>query len=396
MPRPRTPIGTYGRISTTELAPGVWEARARFRMRDGRERRLRRRGKTDKAAERALKKAMSELADEVASRSISGATRLARVAELWLEDFEAKVERGDRAAKSLYDYRDASRLHIVPRIGDLACREVTAGLCDEVLKAIRDDVGYASAKRVRVVLSGICSYAVRHEAMRDNPVRSVEQITAAEKQAVKVLEPEQRRDFTRKLAAWVDERTGDEEHRLGPRARAWTDLPDVVAAMLSTGVRIGEVLAINGDEIDPASQTVTVSHHLVRVAGQGIVRQALRKGGEPALTLRVPSWSVEMWRRRKLESGGGPVFATWNGTYPDPTNVGKRLSTAADGIGYGWVTSHVFRRTVATHLGDGDMPSTAIADQLGNTVPVVEKSYRRKRVANGSTATALEDLFDDE
>lgn len=395
MSRPRTPIGTYGAIKVTELGPRLFEARARFRMRNGRMRRLRRRGTSKSAAERALKAALAELADEVAGRAISGGTRLAHVAELWLADFEAKVRRGERAAKSFYDYRDAVRLHVVPRIGELACREVSPGLCDETLKAIRDEVGYAAAKRARVVLSGVCGHAVRHEAMQANPVRSVEAITAAERKQIRTLEGEQRRDFLTKLRAWVEERVGEQQHRLGPRASAWLDLPEIAEAMLSTGTRIGEILAVDGDEVDTAAGTVTVSHHLVRIAGEGMVRQPLRKGGGEALTLVVPSWSLPMWRRRKLAAGAGPVFATWNGQYPDPTNVGKRLKEAAEAIGYPWVTSHVFRRTVATHLGDSDLAPTAIADQLGNTAEVVERNYRRKRVANENVATSLESLMGD-
>src|SRR5699024_4312474 len=55
----------------------------------------------------------------------------------------------------------------------------------------------------------------------------------------------------------------------------------------------------------------------------------------------------------------------------------------------GWhASSHTLQRTVATHLGDSDLAPTVIADQLGNTVGVVETHYRRKRVANEAVTTA--------
>jgi integrase len=399
MARPRTPIGTFGHIKVSPIVektkdePAVFEARARFRMRNGRFRRLRRRGPSEKAAERALKKAMGALADEVAGRAISGGTRFTRVIELWLEDFEAKVERGDRAPKSFYDYRDTANNYLKKHMGELACREITAGLCDEVLKRIRDQVGYAAAKRAKVVMSGVCGYAVRHEAMDANPAKSVEALGQGEKKPIRALEPAQRKDFLDKLTAWVGEQAGDDAHRLGPRAQAWTDLPDIVQAMLATGTRIGEILAVTGDDVDPVNRTVVVSHHLVRVAGQGIVRVPLRKGRGDALTLSVPSWSVEVWRRRKLESGGGGLFLTWNGQWVDPSNVTKRIRKASDAIGYDWVKSHIFRHTVATHLGDGDINDEAIADQLGNTREVVERHYRRKRRANENVSASLESLM---
>lgn len=57
------------------------------------------------------------------------------------------------------------------------------------------------------------------------------------------------------------------------------------------------------------------------------------------------------------------------------------------------MTSHVFRKTVATVLDEADLPTTAIADQLGNTRAVAEKHYRRKRAANQANADALEGML---
>ncbi|MEV7554635.1 hypothetical protein AB0N89_33880 [Amycolatopsis sp. NPDC089917] len=52
----------------------------------------------------------------------------------------------------------------------------------------------------------------------------------------------------------------------------------------------------------------------------------------------------------------------------------------------------MFRKTVATILDEADLPTTQIAGQLDNTVVVVEKHYRKKRVANAQTAEAMEGL----
>jgi integrase len=164
--------------------------------------------------------------------------------------------------------------------------------------------------------------------------------------------------------------------------------------MLATGCRIGEVLAIMPEDVDPTERTVTIGHHLVRVKGRGIVRMAKRKGRGRALVLRVPEWSVPMWRARKLASGGRPLFPSWGGGWLDPSNVTKRIRTACDAVGYGWVHSHVLRKTVGTHLDSRGRSSSEIADQLGNTPRVVDKHYRSPRVANDGLADALESIMD--
>lgn len=410
--RPRLDIGTFGNIKTTEVEPGTWEARARFRLRNGRIARPRRRALTEKAAIRALKKHMASLADEVAGKKINGDTRMGHVMDLWLADFAEKVALGNRAPKSLDDYRDTVDNHLRPRLGELACREAeNAGLVDETLKEIRKasaqavgtrggkrgKTGTAGMKRARTVLSHICGYAVRHGAMRINPVKSAEAIDGDDNEIL-VLEPEQRRDFLSKLRAWIDEKVEGKgstkrAYRLGTRARAWTDLFDIVEAELSTGCRPGEVLALLGDSVDLATPKVIADHHIVRVKGEGLRRAPKRKGGRPAVEPAIPSWSLPMWRRRKLEAGSGPLFPSWNGQWEDPSNVSKRIAAACQAIGYGWVSSRILRHTTGTHIVDSGLTSADAADALGNTVKVIEKNYRRKRTTNPRVAEVMESLM---
>jgi len=123
-------------------------------------------------------------------------------------------------------------------------------------------------------------------------------------------------------------------------------------------------------------------------------RIAKRKNGEPELILKVPAWSVPMWRRRKLASGGGPLFPAWSGGWHNPSNVMNKIREAMDACGYEWVTSHVFRKTVGTVLDEAGLPTTAIADQLGNTREVAEKHYRKRRAANQEQADVLESMLE--
>lgn len=414
--RPRTEIGTYGEIKVRPVGSGKFEARARFRLRTGRLQPVARRGPSEAAAKRALKKALTALADEVSSDTINADTRMTVVMDLWLADLKEKVDLGKRAAKTFYDYRDAIDNSLRPAMGELTCREAEhAGLCNEVLKEIRRKAatavgskggrrgknGEAAQARARTVLSGVCGLAVLHQAMKVNPVKSVEKIER-DQDEVRALEPEERVDFLAKFRGECETRVagkngkGDGPNRLGLRARAWLDLPELVEAMLSTGLRIGEALALVGESVDLDAGVVHASHHLVRVEGVGMVRQPKRKGDRPGLKAPIVSWTAGMWRRRKLSaSPGGPVFASWNGQWLDPGNVAKRLNKVCQEIGYGWVSSRYFRHTAATHLGDSDLTDTVISDALGNTPEVVRKHYRRPKVQDPRIAAAMESMLGD-
>lgn len=407
MGRPRTDVGTYGRISVREVRPGLHVARTRFRLRNGRLKDVTRSGKTGPAAERKLKAALSDMADEVAGKEITADSRMSRVLDLWLAEFEEDVTLGKRAPKSLYDYRGVVA-DLKPLLGDLACREAeNAGLIHETLKEIRRRAagnkaraknGEAAMLRARTVLSNACTCAVMHGAMKVNPVKSLKKVDR-EHEPVRALEPEERGDFLTKFRAGCEARlaapSGKRKNVLGKRGRIWTDLPELVEGMLSTGLRIGEATALVGDDVDLDALEVSAFHHLVRVEGVGMVRMPKRKGDRPGLKVSVTSWTLAIWRRRKLESGGvGPLWPTWNGQWLDPGNVAKKINEVCVEIGFGWVSSRYFRHTAGSHLADSGLTVHEGADALGNTPDVFEKHYRRKRVANPRVAAAMETMLD--
>lgn len=409
MARPRTDIGTYGAIKARQLPSGMWEAKARIRQRNGVLKPVKRRGRTDKEAIRRLKKAMATIGDEVTGKVINPDSRMGHVMDLWLAEFKEKVELGKRAPKSLDDYRDTIDNHLRPRMGELSCREAeNAGLVNEVLKDIRrasaaavgtkgkkrGTTGTAGMKRARTVLSQVCGFALRWQAMKTNPVKSVEQIEQDDREIL-VLEPEQRRDFLDKFTAHCHAKVKDNV-QLGWRARAWTDLPDIVMAELSTGCRPSEVLALLPESVDLTAGKVVAGHHVTRVKGQGLQRVLKRKGGGGVVEPAITSWALSMWRRRVLAAAPSePLFPTNTGRWEDPSNVSKRIKEVCEAIGYSWVSSRILRHTTGTHIVDSGLTSADAADALGNTVDVVEKHYRRKQGTNPRVAAAMERMLDE-
>lgn len=63
-----------------------------------------------------------------------------------------------------------------------------------------------------------------------------------------------------------------------------------------------------------------------------------------------------------------------------------------DRIGYGWVTSHTFRKTVATRLDEASMSARQIADHLGHARPsmTLDVYLGRRRSVNRAAAIVLD------
>lgn len=234
-------------------------------------------------------------------------------------------------------------------------------------------------------------------ALPTNPVREIARIIADAKAPIRAMTSGERHDLLTKLQQRAQQHATDKlERSLGPRAYTWLDLPDLVRAMLATGVRLGELLALTGDETvndRDGKPAILINWHLVRVKGHGLVRMPTTKNKTGRLLL-LPTWSVAIFTRRKLSSGGtGPLFPSARGGWRDPSNTIGAIRTEFDQCGYDWVTSHVFRKTVATILDEAGLPSGTVADQLGNTRTVAEKHHIAQRATNEQARQALEDAM---
>jgi integrase len=152
-------------------------------------------------------------------------------------------------------------------------------------------------------------------------------------------------------------------------------------------VRIGDRWAVRPSAVDPDAGT------------QGLVVKST-KTDAGTRTLVLPRWCVAMLRDRadslnvtSDDRAGRPVFPAPLGGWRDPSNTQADLRDASTAAGFNWVTTHVFRKTVATLMDQAGLSSRAAADQLGhaNTSMTTDVYFGRK-VATTGAAAVLEAL----
>ena len=81
------------------------------------------------------------------------------------------------------------------------------------------------------------------------------------------------------------------------------------------------------------------------------------------------------------------------GGWRDPSNTQADLREAFAHAGFGWITSHTFRKTVATLMDEAGLSARAAADQLGHAHPsLTQDVYFGRGVASTGAATVLESL----
>jgi integrase len=110
--------------------------------------------------------------------------------------------------------------------------------------------------------------------------------------------------------------------------------------------------------------------------------------------LPLPRFAVDaLTERRRLPFFGEQemIFPSSAGTWRDPNNFNKQWRQVRDQVGADWVTTHSFRKTVATLIDGGGLSARIGADHLGHTnVSMTQDKY----MARGRSHIEVAELLD--
>jgi integrase len=371
MGRPPLPVGTWGDITVHPTASGRYEARARYRDYDGITRHARRTGDTPRKAKTALTAALASRAHTIGDE-ITADSRFDAVARIWADTLTERTEGTRRV------YTWTLERHVLPALGARRLREITTRTVEQTLKAMLEHHGSSVARTSRVILSQVMATAVRLDAIERNPVRDAQQPKAPKPEPKALTIPE-----------LAQVRAAIAAHEA--KGRSKSDAGDVVELLIATGARIGEVLALQWEDVDLDAGTLTIcgTVSLTAEKPRRAFRQDHPKTSSSRRTLLLPDFGLAVLLRRSVTGPNSDlVFPSLKGTVRDPATVRKTLKLALAGTGLEWVTPHTFRRTVATLVGD---PETA-SGVLGNDPGIAMRHYIERSQMAPDVRNALQEL----
>lgn len=374
------PIGEHGDISTYKADRG-YMSQVRYRAWSGELLRLRSRGRTKAEAQRNLHRALHEALAGMGAGDFTKASTLEAGWYGWHAMFRELVERGRRSPTTLDLYQNVSHRLILPALGRLRLGELTPPRLDRFLRTVLAEKGPSTVKLCRTVLSDVCGWLVRQGGLSANPVRDLTPIEVSDEAKVaRALTV----DELRQWLSWLDQSEFARRH----------DLPELARFQLATGLRIGEALGVTWPDLDLENGTVMVARTIVPVEGKGLVAKRVKsKASERPLSF--PAWCVELLRDRRIRRAAfdGPLFPDSKGGWRDRGNVGKAIRRIREEAGFEWLTTHTYRKTVATELDRGGVTAREIADQLGHSrVSMTHDRYLGRKVVNVGNVTLLERL----
>jgi len=334
----RVPKGPNGVGSVYQEKGRQWTSEAWVDLPDGRRRRVRGRGASPAAAIRARVAKERELVERNPAASDLTVSVLI---ERWLSGAHAS----SWAAETRRSYRVAVRHHILPELGQARVQLVTAFDVQRVLdRILAANEGHVSvANRVRRVLHTIFNHAVAWGIRDSNPVAAVKPIRRA----------------VREQAYWTRE-----------EAQAFLTAADaspyrlLFEAALSTGLRIGELVALRWRDFDGGM------FHVRRTYSQGAVGRVQDHPKSRTSNRRVPL--PPGLAERLSERRGEPealVFPSRTGRLLNPGNVHRALRNYAAKAGVPVIRVHDLRRTYASLLAEDGYHPSVIQRLLGHASP---------------------------
>jgi integrase len=382
----RTPlrIGQRGKISRTYIGGGVWEALCRYRDADGVTRRVRRRSPAGQL-DRYGKLAEDALIETLANRRPPSEEMGPDTAVMTL--VEAHLDRlaQDGRSPATQDTYKLVAAKLRTKLGGVRIAEANPARIDAVLRTITNTHGPGIARQAKTILSGALQLAVMANVLAANPVRDVAVIRSKRPpKGAPALTVEQLRDLLAGL-------------RASDYCREY-DLADPFAVLIATGLRRGELLGLRWSDYDEAAGTLTVSGKVVRVTGKGLVRNDETKSAAGRRTIALPRFAIEILAARRTLPYFGEhptiMFPSTAGTWRDPNNFGRDWRRVRAELGVPEVTTHSFRKSVATLIDDRGLSARIGADQLGHARPsMTQDRYMARGKLHTQVAEALDDAI---
>ncbi|MGW3473322.1 hypothetical protein ACWDKQ_33800 [Saccharopolyspora sp. NPDC000995] len=256
---------------------------------------------------------------------------------------------GVRSGTTYDTYSVYLRNVVVPEIRNLRLDECTVGRLEDLMDTLQAEDMSADARRsVRTVLSGIFGLAVRRDLISANPVRQMSPIEGGARRKARAMTADEMHDFLAKLDA----------DKIATRY----DLPDFVRFMLGQACVSAKRWPFAGVISTWLSARSTSTGTSCRskardLCGNGGKSFSAQRTAHSASSRCLGSSYLHTLltvRRPPGARDDEPVFPagtlTSDGklTWKWPGNTGKSIRRLRQRIEYQWVTSHVFRKTVAT------------------------------------------------
>ncbi len=284
--------------------------------------------------------------------------------EIWLEDYVRPVEK-ERTYKA---YKDTIRLRLEPIFGDIELNELDVAYIQHYITGLMEHGnlltgGPLSANSIRLIFS-----VFRNSLRRAYNLGYAEKYIgdklelpkAPNTEVVVFTEGEQRR-IEDEIAKMLQKRSS--RHKLNG-----------IIICLHSGLRIGELLALEWDDIDFDNALMTISKtcrdgkdengNYMKIVDRPKTYSSRR-------VIPLPSCLLALLTEMKKESKSGYVISDSNGETVHVRSFQRSYQLLLKKLGIPHKKFHALRHTFATRANERAMDDKTLSELLGHKSPVI-------------------------
>lgn len=306
-------------------------------------------GKTYKEAKEKVTKFKAAMVDGSPPPAADSRHRFAFYCDDWLQLRKAKVKEA-----TYIKYDTALNKHIKPRLGGCFPLGLTSGLVDDFTKELllEEELAPKTVHDILVVLHGVLKYTAAHFP-RIFPAMEINYPKCSRKET-RVLSREEQRRFVAYLLTDMD------TCKFG------------VLLTLFTGVRIGELCALQWGSISLREKTIRIAATLQRLrdtdeAGTTRTRIVIGspKSDTSVRTIPMTAYTAELCG--KMHPGGATAYVlTGTDAYMEPRALQYRMEKYTRDCGLEGVHFHTLRHTFATRAVEVGFEIKSLSEVLGH------------------------------
>ena len=284
-----------------------------------------------------LKRSLAPAVPQPVTRDISTGKWL----EHWLRDYASPTLRPSTRQR----YRELIAQYIMPGIGHIPLKALTRGDLQQLYLDLKE---HGRKKDIDRYGPGLAAHTIRncHSLCRTALEQAVEEGLIPQNPALRCQLPPSRPQEMQVL-------TAEEIQRLLIQAKA-EGYYEFFLLEMATGLRRGEILALQWDDLNFQTGALRVVRQVKRVDGQLLLSQPKTKASGRTLVLPPPVVAVLKEYRQTINSRWMFPSPVKEDSPLDPDAVRKRLSMILEHAGCKHVRFHDLRHTFASNaLGHG-------------------------------------------
>ena len=258
----------------------------------------------------------------------------------WLSSTENKVKRS-----TYLKYESMISNHLTAGIGQVQVRHVTGNMVDQFTKEKLNGCNALSPKSTNdllVILGLAFSYAEQEYGLPKPPLRRVKETP----KQMRVLSVGEQKILENYLLLDMD------PYKMG------------VLLALYTGMRVGELCALQWEDISGGKITVNKSLHRIKKGNTTVVEVSTTKTPTSNRVIPLPAFLLPVLEKHRLN---GPVVRTPQGNFAEPRLMQMKFEKYVAACGLEKANFHALRHTFATRCIEAGFDVKTLSEILGHT-----------------------------